>query len=177
MDNRTMATRNARREVPMTTAADLSRHRPHSEHGREDEQFVRVLFIEDRADFAEGVRKTLGRCGRGSFEIIRESDLVRAASRVGQDEFDLVLVDVTLASVGREAAIELATDLAHRLPVVLLTGTEALIEAGRDCREQVDHCIEHADIPRKLLQAIRRYRRLGAAVMRPTFCRIEGLTA
>lgn len=159
----------------MTTAAELSKHRPHSEGGRVDEQFVRILFVEDRADFAEGVRKTLGRCDRGSFEIIRESDLVRAGSRIGKDDFDLLLVDVTLESVDRGAAIELATDMAHRLPVVLLTGTEALLEPERECTAEVDHCIEHADIPSKLLQAIRRYRRLGAAVMRPTFCRIEGL--
>lgn len=159
----------------MTTAAELSQHRPHSEGGRVDEQFVRILFIEDRADFAEGVRKTLGRCERGSFEIIRESDLVQAAARVGKDDFDLVLVDVTLESVERTAAIELASDLAHRLPVVLLTGTEALLQAGRDCSTRLDQCLDDANVPAKLLQAIRRYRRLGAAVMRPTFCRIDGL--
>jgi hypothetical protein len=65
--------------------------------------------------------------------------------------------------------------LAQRLPVVLLTGTEALADSGRVVPEGFERCIEHADVPGKLLTAIRRYRRLGTAVMTPTFCRIEGL--
>ena len=112
----------------MSTAAEFSGHRPHGEDGRVDEQFVRILFVEERADFADRVRGILGRCTRGSFEIVRESNLVEAASLIRGETFDLLLIDLSMADVDRDAAIELANDLAHRLPVVVLTGTETLID-------------------------------------------------
>ena len=159
----------------MSTAAEFASHRPHGEDGRVDEQFVRILFVEERADFADRVRGILSSCRRGSFEIVRESDLVKAASQIRGETFDLLLLDLSLATVDRAAAIELATDLAHRLPVVVLTGTETLVEAGSDVRDSLERCMEQADVPGKLLSAIRRYRRLGTGVMTPTFCRIEQL--
>ena len=51
-------------------------------------------------------------------------------------------------------------------------GTEALLDASSGIREGLERCIEHADVPGKLLTAMRRYRRLGTGVMSPTFCRI-----
>ena len=159
----------------MTTAAEFTHHRPHGDDGRVDEQFVRILFVEDRADFAETIRSILGRCARGSFDVVRQSDLIQAAAQIRGERFDLLLLDLSLKQVERTTAIELATDLAHRLPVVVLTGTEALADSGPGLDQGLERCIEHADVPGKLLTAIRRYRRLGTGVMTPTFCRIEGL--
>lgn len=159
----------------MTTAAEFARHRPHAEEARVDERYVRVLFVEDRTDLAEEIRSSLGRAQRGSFEIVRENDFVTAAARV--DSFDLLLVDLSLGDVDRSAAIELANELAHRLPVVVLAGTEGLAEPGRASDRELKSCVEHADIPGKLLQAMRRARRLGTGCFTPIFCRIEGLCA
>jgi CheY-like chemotaxis protein len=159
----------------MTTAAEFTLHRPCSEDGRIDEQSVRILFVEDRADFAETIRSILGRCARGSFDVVRQEDLAEAAAQIHGESFDLLLLDLSLEQVERSTAIELASHLAHRLPVVLLTGTEALADSGQAVREGIERCIEHADVPGKLLTAIRRYRRLGTGVMTPIFCRIEGL--
>ena len=159
----------------MSTAAEFTRHRPHGEDGRVDEQFVRILFVEDRVELADKVRGVLGRCVRGSFEVVRESDLLRAASQIRGERFDLLLVDLSLESIDREAAIDLANDLAHRLPVVVLTGTEGIPDTRASLDEELDRDLEHADVPGKLLTAIRRYRRLGTAIMTPTFCRITGL--
>jgi len=159
----------------MTTAAEFASHRPHAEHARVDEHFVRILFVEERAEFADRVRGLLGRCPRGSFEVVREQNLVKAAAQIRGDTFDLLLLDLSLENVDRSAAIDLAADLAHRIPVVVLTGTEALVDPNAEVREGVEQCLQHADVPGKLLSAIRRYRRLGTGVMTPTFCRIEGL--
>jgi len=57
--------------------------------------------------------------------------------------------------------------------VVVLTGTEALLEANSEALDGLERCIESADVPGKLLSAMRRYRRLGTGVMTPTFCRLE----
>ena len=159
----------------MTTAAEFAAHRPRGEDGRVDEKFVRILFVEDRTDVADEIRGTLGRAGRGSFDVIRETDLVDAVAQIEGDTFDLLLLDLSLPDVERSTAIDLANDLAHRLPVVVLTGTEALDDETSSIRRGLKACIEHADLPGKLLSAIRRSRRLGTGVMAPLFCRIEGL--
>jgi DNA-binding NarL/FixJ family response regulator len=159
----------------MSTAAEYARHRPHAEEARIDEEFVRILFVEDRAHFAEQIHRSLGNASRGSFDIIRETDLVRAADRIGADVFDLLLVDLSLGCLDRRATIELATDLAHRLPVVVLTGLESFIEPDSSGCAGLEACIQNADVPGTLLSAIRRSRRLGTGVMSPIFCRIEGL--
>lgn len=159
----------------MSTGTEFISHRPRGEEARLDEKFVRVLFVEDRTDVAEEVRVTLGRADRGSFDIVRESDLVNAVAQIRGDRFDLLLLDLSLSTVERSTAIELANDLAHRLPVVVLTGTETLAEAPPERRAGLKARIEQADLPGKLLSAIRRSRRLGTGIMAPLFCRIDGL--
>jgi len=162
-------------EPPMSTGAEFADQSPRGEDIRVDEKFVRVLFVEDRTDVADEVRGTLGRAGRGSFDVVRETNLVRAVALIEGETFDLLLLDLSLPNVERSTAIELANDLAHRLPVVVLTGTEALGEGASPIRRGLKACIEHADVPGKLLSAIRRSRRLGTGVMAPLFCRIAGL--
>jgi DNA-binding NtrC family response regulator len=162
-------------ESTMSTGAEFAGHRTQSEDGRVDEKFVRILFVEDRTDVADEIRGTLGRAGHGSFDVVCETDLVEAIAQIDGETFDLLLLDLSLANVERSTAIELANDLAHRLPVVVLTGTEALEGVASPNRRGLKACVEQADLPRKLLSAIRRSRRLGTGVMSPLFCRIEGL--
>jgi DNA-binding NtrC family response regulator len=161
----------------MSTGAEFAGHSLYGEEVRADEKFVRILFVEDRSDLADEVRGTLGRADGGSFDVVRETNLVQAVALIEGETFDLLLLDLSLANVARSTAIELANDLAHRLPVVVLTGTEALAEETSSIRAGLKACVEHADVPGKLLAAIRRSRRLGTGVMAPLFCRIKGLCA
>ena len=158
----------------MSTGAEFAGHRPHGEDARPDERFVRILFVEHRVDLAEEIHKNLGRAERASFDIVREVCVVEAAAQITGDDFDLLLLDPELPTIARSAAIELANELANRLPVVVLSGTEQIeTPGGDDVRERLRRCIEHADVPGKLLSAIRRSRRLGTGVMAPVFCRLE----
>jgi DNA-binding NtrC family response regulator len=159
----------------MSTGAEFVGHRPKAMESREDEKFVRILFVEDREDVADEIRLALGQAGRGSFDVICEGNLVDAIAQIDGETFDLLLLDLSLPHIERSAAIDLATDLAHRLPVVVLTGTEDLRDQTPSIRSGLKTCIEHADVPGKLLSAIRRSRRLGTGVMTPLFCRIKGL--
>jgi DNA-binding NtrC family response regulator len=159
----------------MSTGTEFAGHRPHGDDARSDERFVRILLVEDRPVLADEIRQSLGMAGRASFDVVCETNLVAAAAQIRGDSFDLMLIDPRLPDVERNAALELANDLAHRLPVVVLTGTEGLAEAGDDWRDRLRNCVEHADVPSKLLSAIRRSRRLGTGVMTPIFCRLEGL--
>jgi len=161
----------------MGTGAEFVTHRPQGEEARVDEKFVRVLFVEDRTDVAEEIRGTLVRANQGSFDVVRETDLVNAVAQIRGETFDLLLLDLSLADVERSTAIELANDLAHRLPVVVLTGTEGLDEIAVEAavRPGLRSGIEQADVPGKLMWAIRRARRFGTGVLSPVFCRIDCL--
>ena len=157
----------------MSTGVELANRSWHGADFRANEKFVRILFIEERAELANEISGILGRAGRGSFEVVRETNLVKAIAQIDGEIFDLLLFDLSLPNVDRSAAIELANDLARRLPVVVLTGTEALKDENLRVRGELRGVVEHADIPGKLLSAIRRSRRLGTGVMAPIFCRLE----
>jgi DNA-binding NtrC family response regulator len=161
----------------MGTGAEFVSHRPQCEEGRVDEKFVRILFVEDRTDVADAIRGTLWQAGQGSFDIVRETDLVNAVAQISGEEFDLLLLDLSLADVERSTAIELANDLAHRLPVVVLTGTEGFdeIEVAAAIRTGLHTGIDQADLPGKVMSAIRRARRFGTGMTAPIFCRIDCL--
>ena len=159
----------------MSTGTEFAGHRPHGDDARSDERFVRILLVEERSELADEIRQSLGKAGRASFDVVCETNIVDAAAQIRGASFDLLLLDPLLLNIERDAALELASDLAHRLPVVILTGTEALAEAGAEIREKLRTCVEDADVPGKLLSAIRRSRRLGTGVMTPIFCRLEGL--
>lgn len=159
----------------MSTGVEFREHRPHGEDARPDERHVRILLVESEVVLAEELRQSLAKTSRASFEVVCESDVVEAAARIRGAHFDLVLMDQRLADVERGAAIELANDLAHRLPVVVLTGTEAVDASGTTLRARLSACVERSDVAGKLLAAIRRGRRLGTGVMTPIFCRLEGL--
>ena len=159
----------------MSTGAEFADHCPDGEDVRADEKYVRILFVGDQTNLSNEIRGTLVCAGRGSFEVIREADLVQAVALIGGDTFDLLLLDLSLPNLERTTAIELANDLANRLPVVVLTGTEAFDEGASPIRAGLKACVEQADLPGKLLSAIRRSRRLGTGIMTPVFCRIEDL--
>ncbi len=159
----------------MSASSDFADHRPSGGGSRIDENFVRILFVEDRRDVADEIHGLLGCSDRGSFEVIRETNLFKAAAKIEGNTFDLLLLDLSLLNIERTAAVQLANDLAHRLPVVVLTGTEELDEPSPTTCKNLKHCMGHADVPGKLLAAIRRSRRFGTGVTTPLFCRIEGL--
>ncbi len=159
----------------MATGAEFAEHRPRGEDARPDERHVRILMVEGHSVVADEIRQSLCATHCASFEIVCESDLVEAAAQIRGDQFDLLLMDPQIPGVDRTAALDLANDLAHRLPVVVLTGTEALGRADDRIRTRLANCVREADVAGKLLNAIRRARRLGTGVMSPMFCRLEGL--
>lgn len=161
----------------MATGAEFAGHRPRGEDARPDERHLRILLVEGQSVVADEIRQSLCATSCASFEVVCESDLVEAAAQIQGDQFDLLLMDPRLPGVERTAALDLANELAHRLPVVVLTGTEALERADEGVRTRLATCVREADVAGKLLHTIRRARRLGTGVMTPMFCRLEGLIA
>ena len=135
---------------------------------RQDEDAVRLLFIERSAEYAALVRETLEHTRKGRFEVHPVDRLEMARQELESGELDAVLVDLTLAP-GADAdhhsvSIDEASDLATRVPVIVLTGNEH--DEADDRHENTSESavlarIACSRVPDEILRAVRRHRRLG----------------
>lgn len=144
-----------------------------------EESRLRVLFVADRAEVSGEIRECLAKFSHCNFDVVLEGDLTRAAAQIRGQLFDLLLLDGALAGVRRSALVDLASELAARLPVVVLTGTESLghvrvgvPEAGAG-RGPMRASFDDADLPSVLIRTLRRAGRLGTVALPPVFFRIE----
>ncbi|MBY0399037.1 hypothetical protein K2X89_01995 [Myxococcota bacterium] len=148
-----------------------------------DESSMRVLLVADRPRLVAGLRAVLEKSSRCRFELTHEQELAQAAARIRGPVFDLLVIDLALAGHRRSAVVDVASELATRLPVVALSGTEALVVAGSsaaiDARDRLlqddllSERLEAAELPALLMRTRRRARRLGAMALSPVFCRFD----
>lgn len=133
---------------------------------------VRILFVADRDPLAALIRGALEK-SLGDFEVAVESALDLAAERIERERFDLLLLDLALASVRRSALMDRASELASRLPVVALSGTESIGQTTATSARPFADLLEEADLAAVLHRTLRRARRLGTFALPPVFCRLE----
>lgn len=155
-----------------------SRSERTSESGSSDLVFVedsrmRVLLVAERPRLVAGVRAVLEKSSRCVFELEHELDLTRAAARIRGPVFDLLLIDLALGGSRRSALVDGASELATRIPVVALAGTESLYASAGSAEPLVDDRLETADLPTLLLRTRRRASRLGTVALAPVFCRLD----
>ena len=147
--------------------------------GRRDERSVRVLLVEDRPRFARIVCWALGRATRGRFEVCQSALLAQASERLERELFDAILVDLG-ERAGDEACetIDASETLAHRVPVIVLTGTrvEVPVEVNQDdalaAYVEREH-FECEQLPQTILSAIKRPRRVGQGGADPLIYRLH----
>lgn len=144
---------------------------------RSDEASARILLVEDNLDYARLVQEALGRSERGHFSVVHAERLSIGLQLLGHESYDAMLLDLSLPDSDRLATIETAATLAHRLPVILMTGTgdRALGEHARELGAAdvvLKHCLDRAELPSTLLRAVRRHRRFGSGGVDPVICRI-----
>jgi hypothetical protein len=131
---------------------------------RRHEHDVRLLFVEQSPEYATLVRETLDVSSRGRFDLQYTSRLDAAVPDVANGDFDALLLDFTTRGSGANAeSIDSASQLASRLPVILLTGSSAAREdeTPQIEEEAVRERIAHSRLPNAILRAVRRHRRLG----------------
>jgi len=138
-----------------------------------DESCMRVLLVADRRWLAVEIRAVLEKSTRCCFELVHASDLPGAAACIPRERLDLMLLDLALAGVHRSAVVDVASELATRLPVVALSGTEPPPDLDRDADPGLRGPLERVDLPELLLTTRRRARRLGCVSLPPVFCRLD----
>ncbi len=133
-----------------------------------------ILVVADRAPLARAICSVLEKSLPGDFEFRIEPVLERAAGRVQRERFDLLLLDLALADTRRAELMDRASELATRLPVVALSGTEDLGPADAiGAFASFSDPLEEADLAAVLHRTLRRARRLGTFALAPVFCRLE----
>lgn len=146
---------------------------------RSDERAVRVLLVEDRPIFARIVCWALARATRGRFQIEQAGVFAQAVRRLKEELFDAILVDLG-PRVGdeAEAALDAAEELAHRVPVIVLTGTNVEVPETATRQDELAAYVqrEHFEcerLPCTILDAIKRHRRVGQLGADPIIYRLH----
>jgi DNA-binding NtrC family response regulator len=139
---------------------------------RADESSVRLLFVEHSQDYAALVCETLQHAGKGHFEVRHADRLDAAFDDVDEGTCDAVLVDLTAGSENGAVSIDAAESLAHRVPVIVLTGSDEedeLVDADSEAAFRTRMACSR--LPGTILGAVRRYRRLGQGGANPVVLR------
>lgn len=134
---------------------------------------MRVLLVADRALLAAAIQSVLEKSPRGEFELVVERDLDCAARRIQAERVDLLLLDLALVDVRRSVLVDRASELATRLPVVALSGTETFGPNGSGSSRALQEQLDEADLAAVLQRTLRRGRRLGSVALAPVFCRLD----
>jgi len=158
----------------MSTWTEFPSAPGHAPDVRTDENAVRVLLVEARTDCVGLLCEALERAERGHFVVDRASCFSQAEQSLPCG-YDAVLVDLAEAGRGDDSLAPYC-DLALRIPVVVLTGTEdgalAIEDPTRRARDEALARIDRAALPATILHAVRRHRRLGVCCAEPMVCRI-----
>jgi len=147
--------------------------------GRPDERAVRVLLVEDRPFFARVVRWALARATRGRFQIEQAFAFAHAVKRLKEELFDAILFDLGPRTGDEvEAALDAAEALAHRVPVIVLTGTQVEVPEAAAHADGLAAFVrrEHFEcdrLPPTILDAIKRHRRVGQIGADPIIYRLH----
>ena len=89
-----------------------------------DNKPIKVLLIEDNPADAFRLRRTLTKATSAQFELAHAKRLGQALQRLGEESFDLVLLDLTLPdSQGLEAFAKIQAQVPEA-PIVVLTGLD-----------------------------------------------------
>jgi signal transduction histidine kinase len=84
----------------------------------------RALLVEDNPGDARLIEEMLRESSDGEFALVPAADLASALSRLGTDELDLVLLDLSLPDSQGTDTVAAVRRSSRDLPIVVLTGLE-----------------------------------------------------
>lgn len=147
--------------------------RPHDVR-RPDESKLRVICVSAQASLVADLEGVFAKAVDCAFALDWVADPAILEAAIASREWDLAVLDLGRLGRRRAEAADLAGELALRLPVVVLTGTEAYDARVTPAdRSLLRARLEDAGLPAVLVRTLRRARRLGGAVIPPVFCRLD----
>ncbi len=131
---------------------------------------TRVLLVEDNAGFARLIREHLREVTGRRMSVVEASSLADAVERLGADDFDAILLDLSLPDSTGGETVERVAAAAGRAPIIILTSldderhaTEMLRLGAQDylVKGQADglaivRAIRYAESRKRTQEALRR---------------------
>ncbi|GAB4573968.1 MAG: hypothetical protein Kow0077_18200 [Anaerolineae bacterium] len=142
-------------------------------------ELTTVLLVEDDATYARLIRTTLRRASSRTFDLVHVNLLAEALSQVRQQDFDVIVLDLTLPDAQGLETFERMHQIAPEVPIVVLSGRsdeqfalsamqagaqDYLVKAQTDIRG-LAHAISYA-IERQRVQAERSRDMMRLAILR-----------
>ncbi|HHP7229356.1 MAG TPA: diguanylate cyclase domain-containing protein [Xenococcaceae cyanobacterium] len=137
---------------------------------------IRILLVEDSTTDALLLLKYFEKLETNKFDVVRAKLLSEGLNYLQQEEFDLVLLDLSLPDSSGIDSIKQIQNLVTEIPIIVLTGTDreeialqALREGAQDyifksqlfgslLLRAIEHAIERQQILEQLRQSEARYR-------------------
>src|SRR5664279_4699886 len=85
---------------------------------------MKTLLVEDNPADARLIREMLKGPPAGAFEVEHVASLTAALARLGQEAFDVILLDLDLPDSQGIKTLTLAQEAGNGLPIVVLTGLD-----------------------------------------------------
>lgn len=146
------------------------------EISKEDDELmnerIKVLLIEDNADYAQLVKRKLEKSKRAKFEVRLTDSLSKGLDQLKLNETDLVLLDLNLPDSKQIDTLASVQKHAPTLPVIIITATddEAIaiksIQMGAQAYLLKDE-IKSINLARSILHSYRRFKFANARRERP----------
>lgn len=118
---------------------------------------TRILLVEDNRGDARLLREALGDARNAQFELVHVERLSEALKRLGEERFDVVLLDLSLPDGQGLDTVVRAHRQAKAVPVVVLTGLDDEAMAINALREGAEDYLVKGQIDSHLLVRALRY--------------------
>jgi PAS domain S-box-containing protein len=139
---------------------------------------IQILLVEDNPGDARLLREMLARAAPGQFQVTLVERLSVALQRLGQEPFDLVLLDLSLPdSQGFETFLQVR-DQEAALPIIVLSGLDDEALAVRAVREGAQDYLVKGQVDGNLLARAMRYaieRKLAQDALRESEARYRAV--
>jgi len=121
------------------------------------EKAIRILLVEDNSDDAVLLRRTLEEGPRDQFELVHVERLAAALTRLKEQVFDVVLLDLSLPDSRGLATFRDLHNQTQAVPVVVLTGLDDETTAITAAKEGAQDYVVKGQFNRGLLVRAMRY--------------------
>jgi two-component system sensor histidine kinase/response regulator len=118
---------------------------------------MRILLVEDNPGDARLIRAYLSEAGTAAFELAQVDRLAEAVRRVGEADFDVVLLDLSLPDASGLETVKRMQQAAATRPIVVLTGLNDEAVALEALRNGAQDYLTKGQINGELLVRAMRY--------------------
>ena len=118
---------------------------------------VRVLLIEDESSYAELVRAVLADSPTSQFALTHQTALERGLRQLTENDFDLLLLDLTLPDATGLETYTRAHAASPATPIVVLTGLDDQKIALQAVREGAQDYLIKGQVDGKMLARVIQY--------------------